>query len=291
MARWRSSAAPIPTRSPAHRPGAERRRRACAMAVAGPATADAGLLRRSRRRLGRAHRRRVGRPPAALAPATAKVSPAPERALDIGTGTGEAALFLAREFPRASVRGIDISEEMIREAQAKVGLDPDGRIAFRVADAAAPALRRGLVRPRHPGQHAAVLRRDRARAAPRRPRDRRRERGPATPFYTPDSVLERGFRRHGIEAVETRRGRARHLLRRPRRARVGSVARGRRAEPLPAARQPLRGRRARARAAAARPSAALRGRGLEYRIGVDDRDRARLRAGAGRRRRRARSRW
>ncbi len=49
----------------------------------------------------------------ALATATTRISPAPERALDLGTGTGEAALFLAREFPRASVRGIDMSEDMI----------------------------------------------------------------------------------------------------------------------------------------------------------------------------------
>jgi len=74
---------------------------------------------------------------AALAAATATVEPVPERILDLGTGTGEAALFLAREFPRASVRGVDVSEAMIAVARAKVGLDPEGRIAFRVADAAA----------------------------------------------------------------------------------------------------------------------------------------------------------
>src|SRR5918995_6614201 len=73
---------------------------------------------------------------APLAAAALHVAEAPERVLDVGTGTGEAALLLAREFPTARVRGIDLSEEMIRSAQAKVGLDPEGRIAFRVADAA-----------------------------------------------------------------------------------------------------------------------------------------------------------
>ena len=58
-----------------------------------------------------------------LAVAVAEVVGEPERILDVGTGTGEAALFLAREYPRASVRGVDISKEMIREAQTKVGLE------------------------------------------------------------------------------------------------------------------------------------------------------------------------
>ena len=56
---------------------------------------------------------------AALAVATPEIKPVPERVLDLGTGTGEAALFLAREFPRASVRGVDVSERMIRIAQGQ----------------------------------------------------------------------------------------------------------------------------------------------------------------------------
>lgn len=72
---------------------------------------------------------------AALARATLSVDPEPERILDLGAGTGAGSLFLAREFPRARVRGVDISEEMVNLARAKVGLDPEGRIAFRLADA------------------------------------------------------------------------------------------------------------------------------------------------------------
>ena len=70
-----------------------------------------------------------------LAAAVLHVSPAPERILDIGCGTGEGTLFLAREFPQARVRGVDLSEEMIHAAVAKVGLDPEGRVAFKVGDA------------------------------------------------------------------------------------------------------------------------------------------------------------
>jgi ubiquinone/menaquinone biosynthesis C-methylase UbiE len=136
-----------------------------------------------------------------LATATAAISSDPERALDLGTGTGEAALFLAREFPRASVRGVDISGEMVRQAQAKIGLDPDGRVAFKVADAASlpypdahfdlvaqvnmPPFFAEIARVLAPGGHVIVA----------------SSLGEATPFYTPASVLERGFRRHGIERV------------------------------------------------------------------------------------------
>ena len=132
------------------------------------------------------------------------------------------ALFLAREFPRASVRGVDISEEMIRAAQAKVGLDPDGRVAFRVARRRRPALRRRSFDLVTQLNMPPVLRRDRPRAAPRRPRrsspPARARRRPSTPRRPCSSAA---FAAAGIEPVGSRRGGRRHLLRRPRAARVG----------------------------------------------------------------------
>jgi ubiquinone/menaquinone biosynthesis C-methylase UbiE len=55
----------------------------------------------------------------------------PERILQVECGDGEGALFLAREFPSARVRGIDRSAEAVRRAGDRVGLDPEGRIAFK----------------------------------------------------------------------------------------------------------------------------------------------------------------
>jgi ubiquinone/menaquinone biosynthesis C-methylase UbiE len=138
---------------------------------------------------------------AAFAAATARIEAEPERVLDIGCGTGAGTLFLAREFPRASVRGIDLSEEMIREARSKVGLDPEGRIAFKVADAAdlpyedesfdlvaqlnMPPFFEQMVRVLRPGGHVVVA----------------TSWGDETPFFTPASVLARGFEKRGLEAV------------------------------------------------------------------------------------------
>ena len=55
----------------------------------------------------------------------------PERILQVACGDGEGALFLAREFPSARVRGVDRSADAIRGATNRVGLDPEGRIAFK----------------------------------------------------------------------------------------------------------------------------------------------------------------
>lgn len=55
----------------------------------------------------------------------------PERILQVQCGEGDGALFLAREFPRASVRGVDSDAAAIRRANARVGLDPEGRVAFK----------------------------------------------------------------------------------------------------------------------------------------------------------------
>jgi ubiquinone/menaquinone biosynthesis C-methylase UbiE len=69
----------------------------------------------------------------ALAAATLHVEGSPERVLEIGCGDGERTLFLAREYPRARIRGIDASEEAIHAAGARIGLDPEGRVAFKVS--------------------------------------------------------------------------------------------------------------------------------------------------------------
>jgi SAM-dependent methyltransferase len=136
-----------------------------------------------------------------LATAVLEIDAAPERVLDLGCGTGTGTLFLAREFPQARVRGIDISEQMIREAKAKIGLDPEGRVAFRVADAAdlpydddafdlvaqvnMPPFFAETARVLRPHGHAIVT----------------ASWGAATPFYTPGPALERGFEKHGLEPV------------------------------------------------------------------------------------------
>jgi len=67
-----------------------------------------------------------------LAAATLRVEPAPERVLEIECGDGDGVLFLAREFPAARVRGVDRSAAQVAAATARVGLDPEGRVAFKV---------------------------------------------------------------------------------------------------------------------------------------------------------------
>ena len=137
----------------------------------------------------------------ALAAGLMEVSPAPERALDIGTGTGDGALLVAREFPQARVRGVDVSAEMIALARRKVGLDPEGRVAFKVADAAqlpwaddsfdlvvqlnTPPFFTELARVLRPGGFVVIA----------------ASRGDATPFFTPPAVLQRGFSKRRIMEV------------------------------------------------------------------------------------------
>ena len=126
---------------------------------------------------------------APLAAALLHVRPEPERALDIGTGLGDGALLIAREFPHARVRGVDLSEEMVRRAQARIGLDPEGRVAFKVADAShlpfeddsfdlvaqlnVPPFFSEIARVLRPGGFVVIA----------------ASWGASTPFYTPDSVL------------------------------------------------------------------------------------------------------
>ncbi len=55
----------------------------------------------------------------------------PERILVVGCGEGDAALFLSHEFPGARVRGVDRDEGAVGRATDRVGLDPEGRVAFK----------------------------------------------------------------------------------------------------------------------------------------------------------------
>jgi ubiquinone/menaquinone biosynthesis C-methylase UbiE len=72
--------------------------------------------------------------PPPLTPLAAAVLHAgrPERVLQVACGDAEAALFLAREFPTARVRGIDADAGTVAAASRRVGLDPEGRVAFKV---------------------------------------------------------------------------------------------------------------------------------------------------------------
>jgi SAM-dependent methyltransferase len=80
------------------------------------------------------------RSPGHLAPlerALEAVEPPPQRALDIGTGTGSAALAVAERFPDADVVGVDLAEGMIVEARRKLPPELAGRVRFEVGDASA----------------------------------------------------------------------------------------------------------------------------------------------------------
>src|SRR5262249_19793955 len=68
----------------------------------------------------------------ALAAATLHARRDPQRALEAGGDAGEGPLCWAREYRRASVRGVDASPEAIQAATRRVGLDPEGRVAFKV---------------------------------------------------------------------------------------------------------------------------------------------------------------
>jgi SAM-dependent methyltransferase len=126
----------------------------------------------------------------------------PERVLVVECGEGDGALFLAREFPRARVRGVDRSERAVRRASARVGLDPEGRVAFKVgrpgslpfpdgffdllaAVDAAPSAGEAA-RVLRPGGHLILARSGRSRV----------------PFDLDAKLLWRRLGRRGIELVE-----------------------------------------------------------------------------------------
>lgn len=78
------------------------------------------------------------RSPDAFSPleaALATVDGPAEAALDVGTGTGAAALAIAERFPGARVVGVDIAPEMVERARQKAR--DNGKLSFEVADASA----------------------------------------------------------------------------------------------------------------------------------------------------------
>jgi SAM-dependent methyltransferase len=80
------------------------------------------------------------RGPEALAPLAAaldRLEREPERALDLGTGTGKAARLVAERFPHCEVVGVDLAPRMVAEARGLLPPDLAGRVRFEVADASA----------------------------------------------------------------------------------------------------------------------------------------------------------
>ena len=59
------------------------------------------------------------------------------RVLDLGTGTGDAAVTAARRFPGAEVVGLDLAPAMVAEARRKLPPELADRVRFVAADAAA----------------------------------------------------------------------------------------------------------------------------------------------------------
>lgn len=138
---------------------------------------------------------------APLAAAVAQTGDRPESVLDIGCGTGTGALFLAREYPTARIRGVDLSEAMVNEANRKIGLDPEARVAFRVGDASKlpwpdrhfdlvaqtnmPVFFSEIDRVLRPGGHVVIT----------------SSLGMDTPFSTPHDLLEKRFAKLGVHMV------------------------------------------------------------------------------------------
>jgi ubiquinone/menaquinone biosynthesis C-methylase UbiE len=140
---------------------------------------------------------------AALAAAVSRIESPPSRALDLGTGTGAGALWLARAFPDARVTGVDISAAMVELARAKLPDDLSTRVDFVVADAerlpfadgsfdlvtqiSVPVFFDEVARVLVPGGHVVVV----------------SSLGLKTPFHTPEETLRKRFRRRGVEVVAT----------------------------------------------------------------------------------------
>ena len=70
-----------------------------------------------------------------LGAALDRLETAPQRILDLGTGTGAAARVVARRFPEAELVGVDLSPKMVEEARTLLPADLAGRVRYEVGDA------------------------------------------------------------------------------------------------------------------------------------------------------------
>jgi SAM-dependent methyltransferase len=136
---------------------------------------------------------------APLVAALDRMRDTPGRILDVGTGTGAAALELADRYPAAEVLGIDVSAEMIVQAEAKAA-DPSGRVRFLVADIAHFEDEQGfdliamLNMPPFFDRVVTLLR-------PGGLVVNASSYGSRTPFFTPCGLLKRGFERRGLRTA------------------------------------------------------------------------------------------
>jgi SAM-dependent methyltransferase len=123
----------------------------------------------------------------------------PRKALDIGTGTGTGAFFLASRFPEAEVTGIDLSPVMIDKAKKRAA-ERGASVEFETADIAgySPPRSFDLVLMLN---MPAFFARTAALVAPGGYVVTIASRGPTTPFYTASETLQRGFGRHGLRTV------------------------------------------------------------------------------------------
>ena len=140
--------------------------------------------------------------PRHLAPieaALAHTGRSPQRILDVGTGTGAAALMLADRFPGADVVGIDVAPDMIARARQKVA-QRRSSARFEVAD---------ISRLRSPADFDLIAMLNMPPffeplsdlLAPGGYVVHASSSGAHTPFYTSPAALRRGFARRGLETV------------------------------------------------------------------------------------------